>query len=368
MKTRRALLKNIAALMSGGQFSGQLTGAALAATVPQKAAQRQCESGLDAAPADSFVEFISVQTHLNWRDTVWDQMAWRPLLGDLGVRYTRSALGNQVARDHLLALFRDYGIRSSVTFNAINGDGSFDLDATLKILALLRDEIGSRKLYAIEGPNEYTHKYKTEGWADRMMSYQKFLYNAVKSDAGLSELAVLAPTIWKRLIEDYEAIGNMDAYADYGNLHLYNGGRKPGLFNRNEVDEKIDVAIAEAQIVVPRKPIYVTETGFNVADGTAPTRWTVPPAVAAKYTLRNLAELFLRRNLVKRVNIYSLIDDVHKKDHYELLDASSIGQSIVVVLGPANFSAIISGFRVPPPGRLAGGSSCSHHRRCGRAR
>ena len=323
MKTRRAFLKEIAALVSAAQMTGQLAEATLAETVPQTAVQQQPESGLVAAPADSFVELISVQTHLNWRDTVWNQMAWRPLLGDLGVRYTRSALGNRMARDHLLALFRDFGIRSSVTFNAINKDGSFKLDATLKILVFLRDEIGSEKIYAIEGPNEYTHKYKMEGWADRIRAYQEFLYNAVKSDAELGGLAVLAPTIWKRVIEDYEAIGNMDAHADYGNLHLYNGGRRPSLFNRNEVDEPIDVAIREAQIVIPRKPIYVTETGFNVADGAAPTRWTVPPTVAAKYTLRNLAELFLRRDLVKRVNIYSLIDDEHKDDHYGLLDAES---------------------------------------------
>jgi hypothetical protein len=282
----------------------------------------QPEAGLVSAPADSFVDFISVQTHLNWRDTVWGQPAWRPLLGDLGVRHTRSALGNRVAREHLLALHGDYGIRSSATFNAINDDGSFKLDATLRILESLRDKVGAEKIYAIEGPNEYTHRHKTEGWADRIRDYQEFLYNTVKSDAGLGGIDVLAPTIWKRIIEDYQAIGDMAAYADYGNLHLYNAGRRPSIFNRDEAETPIDVAIREAQIVVPNKPICVTETGFNVAEGAAPSKWTVPHDIAAKYILRGLAEWFLRRDLVKRVNIYSLIDDEHKDDHFGLLDAS----------------------------------------------
>lgn len=274
-----------------------------------------------AVMADSLIEFLSVQTHLNWRNTVWDQDAWRPLLGNLGVRYTRSTIGNRMAREHLEALHRDYGIRSSATFNAIAEDGAFELDKTTKILDFLRDRIGAEKLYAIEGPNEYTHRHKTEGWAQRVRDYQEFLHNSVRSDAALKDLEVMAPTIWKRIVADYESMGDLSAFADFGNLHLYNAGRRPSRFNRNESDEPIDVAISEAQIVVPGKPICVTEAGFNVAANGAPTRWTVPADVAAKYSLRLLAELFLRREQVHRANLYSLIDDEHKDDHYGLLDA-----------------------------------------------
>jgi hypothetical protein len=271
-----------------------------------------------ATPADSFVEFISVQTHLNWRNTVWDQDAWRPLLGDLGVRYTRSVLGNRMARSHLIALHEEYGIRSSSTFNAVNDDGTFDLGKTEKILHFLRDEIGTDRIYAVEGPNEYTHRHKTGDWARRLTDYQKSLYDMVKSDSSMSSIDVLAPTVWNRVVEDYEAIGDLTSSVDYGNLHLYNAGRKPSVFNRDEADEPIDLAIQEAQIVAPGRPICVTETGCNVATG-RPTKWTVPEEVAAKYTLRILAELFARRDRVKRVNIYSLIDDERTDDHYGLL-------------------------------------------------
>jgi hypothetical protein len=309
MATRRTFLKTSAALLAARNLCGQMVVA------------RAAGLNMASAPADQFVDFISVQTHLNRRNTVWDQPTWRPLLGDLGIRYTRSALGGKLALEHVHALFADYGIRSSATFNAINDDGSFDLDKSNDVLAFLRDKVGAEKIYAIEGPNEYTHKYKTGDWAGRMKAYQEFLWTSVKSDSELKNIDVLAPTIWKRIIEDYEAISNMGAYADYGNLHLYNAGRKPSLFNRNGSETPVDLAIREAQIVIPGKPVCITETGFNVAEGAAPTKWTVPADVAAKYTLRNLVELFLRRDIVKRVNIYSLIDDEHKDDHFGLFDA-----------------------------------------------
>jgi hypothetical protein len=319
MTTRRAFLTGSATLLCSAQIPtlapgfANVVGSVLAANAPH--------SGTPAAPSDSLVEFISVQTHLNWRGTVWDQSAWRPLLGDLGVRYTRSVLGTKMARDHLLALHSGYGIRASATFNAVNEDGSFKSKRTLSVLHFLKNEIGAEKVYAVEGPNEYTHRYKFGQWADRLREYQALLYNTVKSDTELQALDVLAPTIWKRIVEDYEQIASLGAYADYGNLHLYTGGRKPSLFNRNGSDEPIDLAIRDAQIVVPGNPVYITETGFNIADGVSPSKWKVTTDVAAKYTLRNLMELFLRRDVVKRVNIYSLIDDEHRDQHYGLLSA-----------------------------------------------
>jgi hypothetical protein len=297
-----------------------LTGLAALGCLPSTPGAQPAE--LVSVPADNLVEFISVQTHLNWRNTVWENAAWRKLLGELGVRYTRSALGNRLAREHLDSVFGDYGIRSSATFNAINEDGTFDIGKTDDMLAFLKDKVGPEKISAVEGPNEYTRKHKHGDWVERLRTYQQYLHNAVKSDPALKHIDVLAPTIWKRVIADYEAIGDLGESADFGNLHLYNGGRKPSLFNRNERDEPIDAAIADARIVVPGKPIWITETGFNVAGGDDATRWTVPADIAAKYTLRNIGELFLRRDVVRRINIYSLIDDEHKDDHFGLLDAS----------------------------------------------
>ena len=267
-----------------------------------------------AIRADSLVDFIAVQTQLNWRHTVWDQSTWRPLLGDLGIRYVRSHFGSPIARDHLVALNDSYGIKACATMKAINDDGTFKLDATLEDLAFLRDEVGSDRIFSIEGPNEYTSKHKHGDWAGRLTEYQKFLYEKVKADKALAAHDVLAPTIWQRKIEDYEALSQLSAYADCGNLHLYNGGRRPGIFNRDGSEQPIDQAIEDAQLVTPGKPICVTETGFQVADEAEPTHWALPPDIVAEYTLRNLAELFLRRDRVKWVSVYALIDNREEYD------------------------------------------------------
>ncbi len=320
MRTRRRFLQQLA-LAAASPIAPRLVTSAFASSGPD-ASVAAAHLQIAAAPADSLVEFVSVQTHMNWGGTVWEGEAWRPLLGDLGVRYTRSILTTRLARDHIVALHRDFGIRSSSTFNVINKDGTFDLTKTLDALAYLRDQVGVERIYAVEGPNEYTHKYKSGDWSQRLRDYQAFLYGSVKSDPQLSKTDVLAPTIWKRIVEDYLAIGDINDRADYGNLHLYNGGRNPSLFNRDESDESIDLAIADAQVMTPGKRICITETGFNVADEINLTRWTVPAEVAAKYTLRNVAELFARRDRIKQVNIYALIDSAHTDDHYGLVDVN----------------------------------------------
>lgn len=314
MITRRNLLKASIASLGLPILSGMLSAHGDAQSAGTQADQ-------PVAQADSLAEFISVQTHLNWRWTVWSNAPWRPLLGDLGVRYTRSGLGNDSARDHMIALHEQYGIRSIAVLNQVNRDGSFDLEKTRKVLSLIRDEIGTDKVYAIEGPNEYTRKHKSGGWAERLSDYQAFLHDAIESDADLRPLELLAPTVWKREVAAYEELAMARPPADYGNLHLYNGGRRPSLFERNGAEQSVDLAISDAQMVVPGRPIHVTETGFNIASEAPPTKWTIPPEVAAKYTLRIVSELFLRRDLVKRVNLYSLIDDEHSSQHHGLLSA-----------------------------------------------
>lgn len=314
MITRRNLLKASIACLGSPILSGILPVHGDAQSLGTRADQ-------PVAQADSLAEFISVQTHLNWGRTVWGKAPWRPLLGDLGVRYTRSALGNKAARDHMAALHEQYGIRSIAVVNEVNQDGSFDAEKTSKVLGLIRDKIGTDKVYAIEGPNEYTRKHKSDGWAERLSDYQAFVHQAIRSDPELRTLELLAPTVWKREVAAYEELARARPHADNGNLHLYNGGRRPSLFERNGAEQPVDLAINDAQMVVPGKPIFVTETGFNIAVGAPPTMWKIPPEVAAKYTLRIVSELFLRRDLVKRVNLYSLIDDEHRNQHHGLLSA-----------------------------------------------
>lgn len=257
--------------------------------------------------SDELVDFISVQAQMNRGHPVWSRQGWRPLLGELGIRHVRSNLASKRARDHLSILHAEYGIRACGMVTSIEDDGSFDFGKTKEIIAFMRDEIGPEKIRAIEGPNEYTRRYKSPGWPNRLRDYQEFIFGTIKSDPMLKTLPVLAPTIWRRVVEDYRAVSVLGSFCDYGNLHLYSGGRRPSRFERYGKDEAVDLAISDAQIATPGKRICITETGFRITDE-SPTASNLPPAIAAKYTLRNVAELFIRRENVAWMSLYTLMD------------------------------------------------------------
>lgn len=301
--TRREILKAAATAGFAGPFMPPVTRAGNNAAGACVLSSMDCRS----AHADALVEFISVQAQVNRDHPVWDRPQWRPLLGELGVRYIRSNLAGRRARDHMHALNAQYGIRACALVTSIEDDGSFDFEKAAAIIDFMRDEIGQGAIRAFEGPNEYTKNYKTGDWAGRLRDYQEFLFRRVRNDRLLKAIPVLAPTIWRRRVEDYRAIASLGRFCDYGNLHLYSGGRRPSLFAAEGREEPVDQAIDDAQLVAPGKQICITETGFRTA-GAKPTASDLPPDVIAKYTLRNIAEMFLRRNDVAWMNIYTLMD------------------------------------------------------------
>lgn len=272
----------------------------------------------DSAPADALVEFISVQAQVDRRHPAWNRPEWRPLLGGLGVRYLRSNLAGERARDHMRALNAQYGIRACALVTAIRDDGSFDFTRAEGIVDFMRDEIGPDVIRAFEGPNEYTKNHKTGDWAGRLRDYQEFLYRRVKDDPRLKATPVLAPTIWRRQVADYRAIAALGNFCDHGNLHLYSGGRRPSRFGTGWNEQPIERAIDDARLVAPGKPLCITETGFRTA-ASQPSSADLPPDVAAKYTLRNITGMFLRRRDVAWMNIFALMDYSPGRD-YGLID------------------------------------------------
>ena len=291
---------------------------------------------VQALPANRFVNFIGVNTHLNWKGTIWETGAdkWRPRLGELGVRYIRTAMARTpFARDNLNFLHSQYGIRANVLMEPRATNGSLDPSQVRPLLDYLRDEVGREKVTSFEGPNEYSEsKYSrgNTGWAAQVREYQRFLYTTVKGDPTWRDHTVIGPTVWRRFVTDYEELGNLSAFADAGNLHYYNGGRKPSLYPREHAytnlmreESSVAQAIADAQKVVPRRRIFITETGFNMRRVYPPTGWYVPERAAAKYTLRLVADLFLERGSVKKAYIFSLIDEGSEKI-YGLLRAPDL--------------------------------------------
>src|SRR5687768_12363254 len=98
---------------------------------------------VQAVRADRFINFIGVNTHLNWKGSIWETGAakWRPRLGELGIRFIRTAMARTpFARDNLNLLYNQYGIRANVLLQPRNADGSLDSSQVRPLLDYLRDE------------------------------------------------------------------------------------------------------------------------------------------------------------------------------------------------------------------------------------
>lgn len=279
-----------------------------------------------ATPADNFVEFVGIQVHVDRAGPVWGATTWIDRVGELGIRYARSSFKSSSGTTTKTAsIFQRFGVRFNAVVSTTLENDRLDPSKIKAAVAFLRT-VGAEKFVSIEGPNE-SSSTKYEGnaqWATHIRDYQRQLYTAVKGDAALKSLPVLAPTVWRRIEADYATLGSLATSADNGTLHLYNGGRKPSIYKRertyqdNGPEAPLSRALDNVQITVPGKPAYVTETGFNVRTGKN-VQARVPEKTAAKYVLRLVNEFFLLRDRVKRTFVYSLVDSEDPERQYGLV-------------------------------------------------
>ncbi|CAF1687994.1 unnamed protein product, partial [Adineta ricciae] len=109
-----------------------------------------------------------------------------------------------------------------------SGPGIQPIDPTQ--IDVVLNEIKSQALSAIvslEAPNEYDvfHGSDTD-WVNNIRNYTILLYRKAQTDEMLRNLSIIGPSLTS--LEAYEAVGNMDSYIDYVNLHLYQWGYWPG--------------------------------------------------------------------------------------------------------------------------------------------
>ena len=251
-----------------------------------------------AKRSDDFVDSIGVDTHLKYRDTVYNSKY--PLierkLADLGVRHVRDAafISNDSRYNELVyGRYKDLstlGIQFTLNVDP-RRSGLETVDrATIAKVA----KMAGPSLESFEGPNEY-NKSGDANWAESLRAYQRSLYRAVKGNASTSSVPVLGPALGK----PYPSVKpNLENYLDYGSFHPYPGGNKPynwGFGNYN---------LPAARAVSGTKPLIATETGYHTTDGGAST--SVSEKAMGKYMPRLFLEYF-NRDIV-RTHAYELID------------------------------------------------------------
>ncbi|MDP1910280.1 MAG: hypothetical protein Q8K85_18435, partial [Hyphomicrobium sp.] len=277
--------------------------ATAAAAACDRAGFARPASGQRAIPAQRFADSIGIATHPNWRRTVWGSSDWPAALTALGVANVRGKLGSGRGGEAALAGLGNFIAKGGKLCALVANSGQdFDLPAIAKSIDFLASNLGSRGLSAIEGPNEYNRpSRRPRDWVSRLRSFQTWLHDTVRADRRLDGVPLVAPSMWGRLSSDYRALGNLGRDADIGCLHYYTGGRRPsrvGISSRTSEDgrsseQSLGDAIADARILTPGKPLWITEFGYNIAGpGQKLSRHAITEQSAAKYLLRGLFETF----------------------------------------------------------------------------
>ena len=284
-----------------------------------------------AARARSFVDTVGIVTHAHWGGTIWSSSDWESLFLETGVMNTRGKVGRgtggKAAVADLQKLF-NRGVKICAT--VADQSSGLDRAGTKTNLDFLANYVGAQNLSGIESANEYSNpSTRPADWAAQLRSFHQWLYDTVKGIPALSNVPVVAPSIWGRLTWDYTALGNLEPKVDRGCLHYYTGGRRPSIAgspsSRNSLGGAtyyyMADAIREAKVLAPNKGMYITEYGHPINGPNSPlSGYIITETAAAKYLPRGLLGAFA--NGIEKTNIYSLIDDVKRSKYHGLLDGT----------------------------------------------
>ncbi len=239
---------------------------------------------VEAKKADAFVHSIGVNVHLGYDDKGGAYTAFPMLksrLQEMGIRHYRDGLENPKFKQHVKDFHNDLG-RSGIRGTFMVG-GKLTVEECLASANLVADS-----LEAFEGENEILNIYVK--WDDQKKNaarkYQKDLFRAVNADPKWKNTPVLGPTCVGTAA--YEALGDLSAHMDFGNIHPYPLGHAPAGPQSNLFEEQ-----KGGNFVSPKKKLFATETGYTT--GTSDTgNQRVSPAVAGKYAPRLYLENFNR--------------------------------------------------------------------------
>ncbi len=268
-----------------------------------------------AQKAYDFVDSLGVVVHVNRNKGVLSDQGWAIVsaaIAEAGFRYVRATIHDDLGVARVRDMHARYGTRFNLRIDSRaleeipekqkkkkfrKASVALDPDAIDRMVAITK-RVGVNAILSYEGPNEYNSQGKEQGnrnWHNQLKAFMHAMYRRIKEDPAIADKPVIAPSIWRRRVQDYQAMGDISDRTDRGCLHNYTGGRRPSY--------NLDSRIQDARILTPEQRIWVTEFGFRTAGKNA-----VSETAKATYLPRFAAEFFIRP-LVERVFNYQIIDE-----------------------------------------------------------
>lgn len=250
--------------------------------------------------SNRFVDSIGVNTHFHYTATAYYQNypAVKAALLGSGIRHIRDSLTLTNDASYFSHL-------SDLSQNGIHGELSAAITTTPQLVAQYATALPGF-IEAVEPPNEIDVS-GDPNWIADGKNFQSSLYQDVKSTPGLANVPVLGPSLSQAW--PYGEIGNIQADADYGNLHNYMGGHNPGSTGWGAWAfgygyGAIRYWMGAAAQATGNEPIMTTESGYCTSVG-------VSGAVDLTTEGRYMPRLFLEQwNAgIARTYAYELVDE-----------------------------------------------------------
>lgn len=264
-----------------------------------------------AIMADRAADMVGVNTHLNFKGTVYDtafDTIIKPRLLELGVRHIRDNPGHpndQTVKNRFIDLARS-GVRT-LMINSPEAGRQHDYVKALNKAA------GFTVVEAVEPPNERDTTWEWfdfgSAWPTRMRDYILTMYPRYKNDPATAGITVLGPSFANTrdsAATQAKAFPNAAAYMDAGNLHDYSGLYPEHPTYSGGWGSTIQSAIDRYKALAGSKPQWVTENGYKMS-GYVEGHPVVSQRAAAKYLPRQL--LTHLQHGVPRYYIYELINE-----------------------------------------------------------
>jgi hypothetical protein len=273
--------------------------------------------------ANALVESIGICTHLSYSGTVYVNKFDKifPLLVDSGIKHFREEVivKLNLAYNNPFYVrcrsFVDKGVKFCCIAAKISKTPSEqDFDGLEKAY----DNMGGG-IEIYEGINEPNYSGIPD-WPAISASMQEYLYKAVRKIPKLDSVPVLSPSFTG---SSGRTVGDISAYADYGNIHSYSGGNYPETTGTGNLSSYT----TPARTNTLEKPIISTESGYHSAMLTTKPHAPVPVPIIARYLPRLL--LFNFMSGIKRSYIYEFadshnLDDADQESRFGLVDMNGV--------------------------------------------
>lgn len=251
-------------------------------STPSEATTTQ-SGGTQARNVASFIGSLGINVHMGWANTPYaNASAVGNALTYIGIHNVRDVYeqGAQFTSGYSLLL---------PSGNHIDMIVGGDIPGAISMLHNF-EELYPGSVASVEGPNELDNwpiTYNGSTGSAAFDAFQQALYQAEKADSLLGTIPVYLFTFGAITTSNYSGVGNMSAYCDTGNVHIYYSGGQPA-YGWSPTDSTWYWTnwMKAANVDAPNRPVVVTETGSTTAVGNG----GVSEAVQARTNLNGLMD------------------------------------------------------------------------------